>query len=84
MKSAGIKKKKQWITSVALLFVFGWTNNVAAQEDNSWQFEATLYLWLTDINGTVNDTDTVLPGGPIQDGRIDHHRQPEHGLHGHI
>ena len=59
-------KKKQWIASITLLLVICWSNSVVAQDDNSWQFDATLYLWYTDIDGTVIDSGSVVPGGPFE------------------
>ncbi len=58
-----LAKKKRWVAGAALLLVFCWVNSAAAQGDDTWQFEATLYLWYTDIGGTLN-----IPGGAVPDG----------------
>lgn len=58
--------KKQLVAIATLLLCFCWANGVSAQEDKTWQFEATLYGWYTDIGGTVVDSGSVIPGGPFE------------------
>ncbi|MFT5730494.1 MAG: hypothetical protein ACI8PB_004678 [Desulforhopalus sp.] len=66
MELTKLVKKKSLVASFSLLFVFCWVNSVAAQDENQWQFEATLYGWYTDIDGTVNHPGGVIPGGSFE------------------
>ncbi len=59
-------KKKTMAASVALLLVFCWVNSAAARGDDTWDFEATVYLWYTDIGGTLNIPGGGVPGGPFR------------------
>ena len=52
--------KKSWIVSSSLLLlVFCWASIAAAQDENKWQYEFTIYGWYAGIDGTVN-----VPGVP--------------------
>ena len=65
MKLIELVRKQSLVAGVTLLLAFCWVNSVAAQDENSWQFEATLYGWYTDIGGTVKHPGGVVPGGPF-------------------
>ena len=66
MNFIDLMKKKTWVASTVLLLVFYGANSAAAQNDDTWQFEATLYLWYTDIGGTLNIPGGSVPGGPFK------------------
>jgi hypothetical protein len=67
MKSTELVNKKNLVAVVFLLLVFCFVNYAAAgQEADKWQYEATLYLWLPSIDGTLKynlpgDGGNVLP-----------------------
>ena len=65
MKLPGFVNKKSWIASLALLLVLSVISNAAAQDEDDWQFDLTLYGWFTDIGGTVSHPGGVVPGGPF-------------------
>jgi len=50
--------KKICIAGLATLFA-GFAHSAAAQNSDEWQFEATLYGWYSDVDGTIK-----YPGGP--------------------
>jgi hypothetical protein len=60
MNSTNLVKKKSLVAAILLLLMFCFVNNaVAAQETDTWQYEATIYLWLPSIDGDLKYT---LPG----------------------
>lgn len=59
-------RKQSWVASITLLLASCWANSVAAQDENTWQFEATLYGWYTDIGGTVKHPGGVVPGDSFE------------------
>ena len=65
MKVIECIKKKTWVVRVMVLLAFCCAGNAAAQDENTWQFEATLYGWYTDIGGTAKHPGGVVPGGPF-------------------
>ena len=66
MKLTELVKKKLWIASITLLLAFCCASSAAAQDENNWQFEATLYGWYTAIDGTVKHPGGAVPGGPFE------------------
>ena len=66
MNFAKRTKRSSNVVSAVLLIVFCWAGSAAAaqgMDTDEWQFDLTLYLWATDIGGTVNPDNSVLPGG---------------------
>jgi hypothetical protein len=51
--------KKSLVAAILVLLAFCSVNNAAARETDTWQYEATLYLWLPSIDGSFKYT---LPG----------------------
>lgn len=66
MKIGELVKQKSWVAGVSLLLAFCWANSAAAQDENKWQFEATIYGWYTEIDGTVKHPGGTIPGGPFE------------------
>ena len=65
MKLFDFYMKKSWAAGIALLLAFCCASSAAAQDENTWQFEATLYGWYTAIGGTAKHPGGVVPGGPF-------------------
>ena len=65
MKAIECIKKKSWVAGVMVLLALCCASSAVAQDENTWQFEATLYGWYTDIGGTVKHPGGVIPGGPF-------------------
>lgn len=63
MEYRALAMKKQLVASLLSLFVFCCVNNVVAQDKNKWEFDATIYLWATDIGGSTSPSSELLPGG---------------------
>ena len=60
MNFAELIKKRSTAVSAVLLLYFCWASSAAAAQNmdtDKWQFDLTLYLWATDIGGTVNPSD---------------------------
>jgi len=53
MQGKEFMQNKVWVAGVALLLFFCLAHNAAAQTEDKWQFEATLYGWFTGIDGTI-------------------------------
>ena len=60
MNIMNVVKKKSLAAAICLLLLFCFVNYAAAaQETDKWQYEATIYLWLPTIDGSLKYT---LPG----------------------
>jgi hypothetical protein len=61
MKTLNLVKKESLAAAICLLLMFCFVNYAAAaQEADKWQYEATIYLWLPSIDGSLKYN---LPGG---------------------
>jgi opacity protein-like surface antigen len=61
MNIMNVVKKKSLAAAICLLLLFCFVNYAAAaQETDKWQYEATIYLWLPSIDGSLKYN---LPGG---------------------
>ena len=85
MNSTNLVKKKSLVAAILLLLMFCFVNNaVAAQETDTWQYEATIYLWLPSIDGDLKYTLPGEGGGVSPDRFVHSPRFTGHDLYGRL